>query len=170
MPQQIIAWKVSKYGVVSGPYFPAFGLTMYLSLFSPNAGKYGPEITPYLDTFHAVDWSHSKFVSRIEKSGALPVVAHIHTQGFLLKSSYGQKLSVLWSKVSFINISYSILIQSTTNLTEGILSLKIFEGTLYNLYTNRVHLPQDCRTILNRQITFNRQDPRSLWYSFLPGL
>ena len=25
-----------------------------VSLFSPNAGKYGPEKTPYLDTFHAV--------------------------------------------------------------------------------------------------------------------
>ena len=31
-----IAWKVSKYGVISGPYFPVFGL---------NTGKYGPEIT-----------------------------------------------------------------------------------------------------------------------------
>ena len=29
----------------SGPYFPVF---------SPNTGKYGPEKTPYLDTFHAV--------------------------------------------------------------------------------------------------------------------
>ena len=38
-----IAWKVSKYGVISGPYFPVFGL---------NTGKYRPEITPYLDTFH----------------------------------------------------------------------------------------------------------------------
>ena len=28
-----------------GPYFPIFRL---------NAGKYGPEKTPYLDTFHAV--------------------------------------------------------------------------------------------------------------------
>ena len=28
--------------------------TLYLSVFSPNAGKYGPEITPYLDTFHAM--------------------------------------------------------------------------------------------------------------------
>ena len=37
--------KVSKYGVFSGPYFPAFGL---------NTGKYGPEETPYFDTFHAV--------------------------------------------------------------------------------------------------------------------
>ena len=39
------ARKVSKYGVTSGPYFPAFSL---------DTGKYGPEITPYWDTFHAV--------------------------------------------------------------------------------------------------------------------
>ena len=25
-----------------------------ISVFNPNTGKYGPEITPYLDTFHAV--------------------------------------------------------------------------------------------------------------------
>ena len=36
---------MSKCRVISGPYFPVFG---------PNTGKYGPEITPYLDTFHAV--------------------------------------------------------------------------------------------------------------------
>ena len=30
---------MSKYGVISGP----------------NTGKYGPEITPYFDTFHAVN-------------------------------------------------------------------------------------------------------------------
>ena len=49
---------MSKYGVISGPYFPAFRLIRRdapcLSVFSPNVGKYGPEITPYLDTFHAV--------------------------------------------------------------------------------------------------------------------
>ena len=28
--------------------------TEYLSVFSPNSGKYGPEKTPYLDTFHGV--------------------------------------------------------------------------------------------------------------------
>ena len=39
------AGKVFKYGVFSGPYFPVFGL---------NTGKYGPEKTSYLDTFHAV--------------------------------------------------------------------------------------------------------------------
>ena len=35
---------MSKYGVISCPYFPVFGL---------NTGKHGPEITLYLDTFHA---------------------------------------------------------------------------------------------------------------------
>ena len=45
VPYFFTAWKVSKYGVISGPYFPVFGL---------NTGKYGPEITLCLDTFHAV--------------------------------------------------------------------------------------------------------------------
>ena len=53
------AWKVSKYGVISGPYFPAFGLNTeiygVISVFSPDTGKYGPKITPYLDTFHIVE-------------------------------------------------------------------------------------------------------------------
>ena len=37
-----ITRKLSKYRVTFRPYF------------SPNIGKYGPEATPYLDTFHAV--------------------------------------------------------------------------------------------------------------------
>ena len=41
----VTAWKVSKYGVISGPYF---------AVFSPNTGKYGPEITSYLDTLRSV--------------------------------------------------------------------------------------------------------------------
>ena len=49
---------MSKYGVISGPYFPHSDWirrdTKHLSIFSPNARKYGPEITSYLDTFHAV--------------------------------------------------------------------------------------------------------------------
>ena len=46
---------MSKYGVFSGPYFPEFRLnTERYGVFSPNRGKYGPEKTPYLDTFHAV--------------------------------------------------------------------------------------------------------------------
>ena len=41
----VTAWKVSEYAVISGSYFPVS---------SPNSGKYGPEITSYLNTFHAV--------------------------------------------------------------------------------------------------------------------
>ena len=40
----IIAWKVSKYGVFSGPYI----------------GKYGPEKPPYFDICHAVHFSMPK--------------------------------------------------------------------------------------------------------------
>ena len=45
MGKNIIAWKVFKQGVISGPYFPVF---------CPNTGKYELEITPYLDTFQTV--------------------------------------------------------------------------------------------------------------------
>ena len=34
--------------------FVSISDTEYLSIFSPNTGKYGPEKNPYLDTFHAV--------------------------------------------------------------------------------------------------------------------
>ena len=44
--QQTLCEKCIKYGVISGPYFPVFGL---------NTGKYRPEITPQFDTFHAVN-------------------------------------------------------------------------------------------------------------------
>ena len=43
----LTALKVSKHGDFSGPYFPAFGLnTDRYGVFSPNAGKHGPEKTP----------------------------------------------------------------------------------------------------------------------------
>ena len=51
------AWKVSKYGVFLVRIFPHSDWirrdTSY-SVLSPNAGKYGPEKTPYFDTFHTV--------------------------------------------------------------------------------------------------------------------
>ena len=50
-----------KYGVISGPYFLVFGL---------NTGKYGPEITPYLDTFHAVN---ETFLNGLDKLNARKV-------------------------------------------------------------------------------------------------
>ena len=48
----------------SDPYFPVFGLNtdiygVNLGNFSPNLGKYGLEKTPYLDTFHAVQYTNT---------------------------------------------------------------------------------------------------------------
>ena len=59
---------MSKYGVISGPYFPAFGLNTERYI----VGKYGPEITPYLNTFHVVSikcklkFSIKDFLSKYE--------------------------------------------------------------------------------------------------------
>ena len=39
------SWKMFKYGVFSGLCFPVF---------TSNTGKYGPEKTSYLETFHAM--------------------------------------------------------------------------------------------------------------------
>ena len=51
-----------------------YGVTPYLSVFSPNAGKYGPEKTPYLVTFHAV--------TKIRLTGFIQCVIVIHIYSF----------------------------------------------------------------------------------------
>ena len=53
---------MSKYGVISGPYFPVL---------SPNIGKYGPETTPYLDTFYAVSWDGISYTKNIGETSQL---------------------------------------------------------------------------------------------------
>ena len=69
------ARKLSKYGVLSGPYFPVLGL---------NTGKCGPEKTPYLDTFHAVGSFHSKSSSSVSSSKGFGygVIHLVRTQNF----------------------------------------------------------------------------------------
>ena len=59
----LTAWKVFKYGFISGLvfglldywiiYFPVFGLNVFNTVLNPNRGKDGAEINPYLVTFHA---------------------------------------------------------------------------------------------------------------------
>ena len=57
-----------KYGVISGRYFPALGLnTERYEVFTPNAGKYGPETTPYLDTFHVVILNENQLLEAVQK-------------------------------------------------------------------------------------------------------
>ena len=83
------AWKVSKYRVLSGPYFTVFGLNteryLYLSVFSPNTGKYGPEITPYLDTFHAVYVLLRK--NKYVQTKATKLRKHVQNQQLLAKQN-----------------------------------------------------------------------------------
>ena len=55
---KVTAWKV---------YFPVFGL---------NTGKYGPEIIPYLDTFHAM----SVYMKGQERTLLYPENASVHTK------------------------------------------------------------------------------------------
>ena len=66
---------MSKYRVFSGPYFPVF---------RPKTGYYGPEKTPYLDTFHAVTNTHC----------FLHVVS---------------KTSIRWSKLNCICVSSTVI-------------------------------------------------------------
>ena len=64
---------MSKYGVFSGSYFPAFAL---------NTGKYGLEKTQYLDTFHTVNqiiqfdlfFSSSYWEILASQKRALPII------------------------------------------------------------------------------------------------
>ena len=57
-----------KYGVISGRYFLALGLnTERYEVFTPNAGKYGPETTPYLDTFHVVILNENQLLEAVKK-------------------------------------------------------------------------------------------------------
>ena len=67
----------------------------YFSVFSPNAGKYGPEKTPYLDTFHAA------FIEIALRHGWFPVyLLHIFRTPFTRNTS-GWLLLKIWKYCSF---------------------------------------------------------------------
>ena len=84
---------MSKYGVISGPCFPAFGLNKYLSVFSPNVGKYGAEKTPYLDTFYAVIF--------IKPVKSFPILNEFAEANALGRSNFQILLSVISYEQSF---------------------------------------------------------------------
>ena len=65
---------MSKYGIIPGPYFPVF---------SPNTRKYGPEITPYLGTFHA-----EMSLVNAKKSEVYCGFVNIYTKSIKLKTSF----------------------------------------------------------------------------------
>ena len=79
---------MSKYGVISGPHVPVFSL---------NTGKYGPEGTPYLDTFHAV-------LLKIDCFSALLTISsfHINPPLYQTDSSSASFLKDFYSQITFI--------------------------------------------------------------------
>ena len=64
-------------------------ITVYVFVFSPDAEKYGPEKSPYLDTFRAVHVSYD---------------IHTSTVGYAMK--YKFKL-IQWKKFNSIKKSYT---------------------------------------------------------------
>ena len=64
------ARKVSKYGFFFWSVFShirtKYGEILSFSVLSPNAGKYGPEKTRYLDAFHAVIYQHARRLTHHE--------------------------------------------------------------------------------------------------------
>ena len=87
--------------------------TNYLSVFSPNAGKYGPEKTPYLDIFHPVK-GYAKFRGKLNRGLKNDITKlvnfhasswkskNLHFDGLLLSKAYKvlneivQESHVLW--------------------------------------------------------------------------
>ena len=68
--------------------------TPYLSVFSPHTGKYGPEKTPYLDTFHVVSVYRNSPNSTLVERGKIPLPLthtpeqkHNHTFWFFSQST-----------------------------------------------------------------------------------
>ena len=66
--------RVPKYRVFSSPYFPVFGLNA-VSVISTKTRQYGPEKTPYLDTFHAVSETQMvKYFSSLQNTNEAEVM------------------------------------------------------------------------------------------------
>ena len=79
--------------------------TEYLSVFSANAGKYGPEKTPDLNTFHAVYFTGSKF--RIIINSSLAILMMPQPQNFILGSRRPQVLQFFLPECRRMNTAYA---------------------------------------------------------------
>ena len=89
---------MSKYGVFLVHIFPHSDCirrdTSYLSVFNPNAGKYGPEKTPYLNTFHAVQkiQNESKLTKCFTDCGLSWNLIHITTSQLWMSALWHQRM------------------------------------------------------------------------------
>ena len=111
--------------------------TSYLSVFSPNARKYGPKKTPYLDTFHPVLNSakatqEHDILTKILKGNAICLL--IFFTLFLMNVSKQQKMSIC-RKQADIKPVFKIDLRNSNNNYRPVSILpnvsKIFEKHLF---------------------------------------
>ena len=100
----------------SGLHFPAFRLNMEKCevsiLFSPNAGKYGPEKTPNLDTFHAILVQVVKTLCKDLRNLLLLLYRFRRirgTEGYLMLFSTNWKVDIIFWRI-MANFSYELRI------------------------------------------------------------
>ena len=97
---KVTAWKVPIYGVFSGPYFAVLALE-HLFVFSRNAGKYGPEKTPLLDTFHAVSYAENwTFLTVINLNATMSTITELQKQPsrVVLRKIYSENMQQIFKK------------------------------------------------------------------------
>ena len=105
-------WKVSKYRVFLVRIFPHSDWirrdTKYLSAFSRNAEKYGPEKTPYLGTFHAVSVLHrALFIMHCSYLILLNIMKRL-SKTFRLLIFLSSQLEIFRKSESFLNQFFTI--------------------------------------------------------------
>ena len=95
---------MSKYGVFSGSHFPKFGL---------NTGQYGPEKTPYLDIFHALNVSLTIILlAALRKDKFFPFCQ----QGGFQTAPYDRdKLQELINYINFVGVEQGFSLRKLIN-------------------------------------------------------
>ena len=83
---------MAKYVVISGPYFPVF---------NPNTGKYGPELTTYLDTFHTVLYLWISEINLLNFADDNSISAASNTiQNLISTLEQGSQTAIDWFKIN----------------------------------------------------------------------
>ena len=113
-----------KYGVISGPYFPVFGL---------NTGEYRPEITTYLDTFHAVIMNQKLSTKSSYKIFVSTAKSSYQQQNLRINS----KIFVSTSKSSYRQQNLRINRFSCYSVGIKVQSRKSRSATIYELNNRR---------------------------------
>ena len=113
-----------KYGVISGPYFPVFGL---------NTEEYRPEITTYLDTFHAVIMNQKLSTKSSYKIFVSTAKSSYQQQNLRINS----KIFVSTSKSSYRQQNLRINRFSCYSVGIKVQSRKSRSATIYELNNRR---------------------------------